>query len=172
MATEWEVAPQEVIDLAEKLIEKHHPKLRSARIGILFRSEAPIRNGKLTLGKASKVTPRWKPLLEEPLDFVIWLAADVWLDELDSRQRKALLDHELCHCTLGDNGWTTRPHDIEEFNEILERYGPWRDDLRRTVKAIDTYQMRLGLEVSDMIKGASDQQIGKVLALDPERAPA
>lgn len=170
MAVEWEKAPEDVIELAKELIEKHHPHLRSAKIGILFRSEAPMRKGRRTLGKAGKVTPRWKPLLEERLDFVIWLAADWWLDELDSRQQKALLDHELCHCILGDNGWTTRGHDIEEFNVILERYGPWREDLERTVRAIDTYQMRLGLELGDMIGGASDEQIGKVLALDPEKA--
>ena len=172
MSVQWEVASEDVIELAQKLVEKHHPHLKSARIGILFRDEAPSRNGRRTFGKASKVTPRWKPLLEEPLDFVIWLAADVWLDELDKKQQRALLDHELMHCGYGENGWYIRPHDVEAFNVEIERYGPWRPDLRGTVKAIDNYQLRLGLEVSDMVNDLSDEQLGKVMAIDPKKVPA
>lgn len=77
MSVEWEKAPQDVIELAERLIEEHHPNLVNARIGILFRDKAPKSGGRLEMGKASKVSDKWKPLLREELDFIIWRAADI-----------------------------------------------------------------------------------------------
>lgn len=149
MATEWTRVPKKVIDLAEELIEKHHRNLSDARIGILFRSEAPVSGGKRTLGQASTVTAKWLPLLREPYDFIIWLAADAW-EELDSRQQRALLDHELYHCHLSNEGKAEiRPHDIEEFAEIIQRYGFWRDDLERVALA---FQGRLALADSGFVK--------------------
>ena len=149
MATEWTRVPQKVIVLAQELIEKHHSNLRDARIGILFRSKAPVSGGKRTLGQASTVTAKWLPLLREPYDFIIWLAADAW-EELDPRQRRALLDHELYHCHLNNDGKAEiRPHDIEEFAEIIQRYGFWREDLERVALA---FQGRLALADGGFVK--------------------
>ena len=149
MATEWTRVPQKVIVLAQELIKAHHPNLADARIGILFRSEAPISGGKRTLGQASTVTAKWLPLLREPYDFIIWLAADAW-EELDPRQRRALLDHELYHCHLDNEGKAEmRPHDIEEFAEIIQRYGFWRGDSDRVALAV---QGRLALADGGFVK--------------------
>jgi hypothetical protein len=150
MATEWERVPSAVVKLAEELIYEHHPNLLSARIGILFRSEAPVSGGKRTLGQASTVNAKWKPLLREEYDFIIWLAADAWLGELTDHQRRALLDHELYHCHLNNEDKAEiRPHDIEEFAEIIQRYGFWRDDLERVRLAV---QGRLALANDGYVK--------------------
>ena len=144
MATEWEQAPEEVVELMQELIRKFHPTLVNARIGVLFRETGLMKNGRLTIGSASKVTGKMQALLDEPLDFLIWVAADWWLDEATPKQRRALLDHELCHCALGDNGWTIRGHDIEEFAVIVERYGlDWRgDDIsERFARAVQQKQL-------------------------------
>lgn len=144
MATEWEQVNQEVLDMAERLIERHHEHLQQARIGFLFRSEAPSSNGKATLGKAEKVNSKWTPLLQEELDFAIWLAADYWFDVLDPRQKRALLDHELCHCIGRPYEWKIRPHDVEEFAEVVQRHGMWSSDLKRFDQAVNQMLLPIG----------------------------
>lgn len=144
MSVEWEQAPPDVVDLLKELVEKHHPPLKNARIGVLFRETGVMRNSRLVLGTASKVTGKTKALLDEPLDFLIWVAADWWEKGATPLQRKALLDHELCHCAWTDAGWAMRGHDLEEFGVIVERYGlNWRDDFgsERFARAIQ--QQRL-----------------------------
>ena len=122
MAVEWIRAKQEVIDIAQDIIDKYHPTLGEARIAFLFRSEAPISGGRATLGKAAKVNAQWKPLLQDDFDFVIWFAYDRW-SLFSKKQRRALVDHELCHCRLEGDDPEIVPHDIEEFNVIIQRYG-------------------------------------------------
>lgn len=144
MAVEWEQAPEEVVALMQELVDKHHPPLKNARIGVLFRETGVMRNGKRNLGQASKVTAKVQALLDEPLDFLIWVAADWWLDEATPQQRRALLDHELMHCAWSENGWMIRGHDIEEFALIVERYGlDWRGDYEseRFARAVHRTQL-------------------------------
>src|SRR5688572_28074113 len=96
MAVEWTEAPQDVINLAERIIARHHDHLLDARIALIMRSEAQSTNGKLTLGKAKKVSAEQQ--VHIPYDFIIWLAKDYWESFLSPKQREALLDHELSHC--------------------------------------------------------------------------
>lgn len=165
MATEWERVPPSVVEMAQDLIEKYHRHLMIVRIGLLFRSEAPVTGGKRTLGQASTVNAKWKPLLSEEFDFIIWLAADAWYEDLDDRQRRALLDHELCHCSLSNEGKPEiRPHDIEEFAEIVQRHGFWRDDLERVRMA---FQGRLSLLDGGFVKAVfPDVKAGMEAAFD------
>lgn len=135
MAEYFKVGP-DVITLAEELIEAHHPKLVSANIGIIFRDEAPTSGGKSVYGKASKVSAQWRPLLSQEYDFIIWLAHDIWKGVLTKHQRRALLDHELCHCTSEDGSFKLVGHDVEEFNVIVRRYGLWRPSLKEMDHAI------------------------------------
>lgn len=129
MAVGWEVAPDDVIQMARELVDQYHPDLKHANIGILFREKASSSNGRRVLGNASTVTSRWKPLLEEEFHFIIWLAADWWLDEATPAQQRALLDHELQHCYMADPVTPAlRGHDLEEFGCIIERHGFWRKD--------------------------------------------
>ena len=74
------------------------------------------------LGEARKVSDREK--VHIPYDFIIWLAADKWL-ELTPSQRIALVDHELEHCQWDGLSASIRLHDLEEFSCILERHGYW-----------------------------------------------
>jgi hypothetical protein len=123
MAVEWTEARQSVIDLAERLIDKHHPHLKDARLAIIMRSEAPVSGGLVTYGKARKVSAEQQ--VHIPYDFIIWLALDRWDSFLSPLQREALLDHELSHCQWDGFTASIRGHDVEEFNHIIERYGFW-----------------------------------------------
>lgn len=56
--------------------------------------------------------------VEDGYDFIITFDVAEW-KALTEAQRRALVDHELCHCAVGDNGWRVRAHDIEEFRAVL-----------------------------------------------------
>lgn len=124
MAVTWEEAPQRVLDIARRIIDKHHPNLRFARIAFVMRSEASKSAGRLTLGKAKKVSPELQLHIE--YDFIIWVAAD-WWQRLSPLQREALIDHELSHCKwdIDEKAASLVGHDVEEFTHIIQRYGFW-----------------------------------------------
>jgi hypothetical protein len=142
MATEWSKVPDDVLKLAQDIIWEHHPELTEFAIGFIFRSEASISGGKMVLGQASKVTGKYSPFID--LDGLVWLAADVWTT-LSMHQKRALIDHELCHFEVNQEGaLTMRGHDIEEFKCIIERYGLWKSDLIAFAPAvIQASQVRL-----------------------------
>lgn len=131
--------------IAEALIAKHHHHLDDIRIEYVFRSEAAKDKGKTVWGKARKISGL-NAYLSQPLDpdetpagedvdyFVIEIAEDIWA-VIDQRERVALVDHELCHCTTdfnkdGDLVLKIRPHDLEEFRQVVQRHGLWRDDVQ------------------------------------------
>lgn len=135
----------EVEEVAQELIQEHHDHLEGIRIEYLFRSKPVVDKGKVKLGVARKITGLNAFLsgyqghaedLTEPDDyFVIEIARDIWRGMPDDA-RKALVDHELEHCKLGENGELALiPHDLEEFNVIVERHGLWRRDIQEFLDA-------------------------------------
>ncbi|HAL17416.1 MAG TPA: hypothetical protein DCP32_11905 [Anaerolineaceae bacterium] len=135
--SEWEEASPSVIHIAEQLIEKYHPWLRDARIGFVFRDEAQQSLGRLILAQAQKVTAKLQVYLE--FDFLIWVSKEDWEGKLTDAQREALIDHELCHCVkrLDTDTWAIRPHDVQEFWQIIERHGLWSSDLHNGREAME-----------------------------------
>ncbi|HWR66992.1 MAG TPA: putative metallopeptidase [Bellilinea sp.] len=127
---EWEEASPSVIHIAEELIEQHHPWLKDARIGFVFRNEAQKSQGRMILAQASLVPSKLQVYLE--FDFMIWVSKKDWEGRLTSAQQEALIDHELCHCMPNQNGgWAMRPHNVQEFWEVIQRHGLWSNDLQR-----------------------------------------
>jgi hypothetical protein len=136
----------EVQHIGEDLVKKYHQHLIGQRIEWLFRNKAVQRKGKHVLGTARLVTGLAAFLSSEPPEdpedgvepyFVIEIAEDTWR-VLDRKQRTALVDHELMHCTMeekfdkdGNDYWVpkTRPHDLEEFKSVVERHGFWRSEI-------------------------------------------
>jgi hypothetical protein len=154
---DWAEADDSVIDMAGELVRKYHPWLRTARIGFLFRKEAPLAKGRYRLGQAQKVTDKLKAFMD--YDFVIWVAKDQW-DGLTTERRYALLDHELCHCVWGDNGWTMRPHEIEEFSEIIERWGFWTHALLKVQELAGRQTTLPGMEQTGRLDAVKPGQFG------------
>lgn len=137
----------EVQRIAEALINKHveFRMLRKIRIDYVFRSTAARDKGKLTLGKAKKITGLEALLATPDLAndpeatsefasfFALEAAADTW-ELMNHRQREALIFHELCHFTVdvdeeGNAILSIRPHDVEAFAAEIQQYGPWKMDL-------------------------------------------
>lgn len=126
-------APPEIHDRIKHLIAAYHPQLANAVIKLQMRDKAPTRSGASVWGEADTAN---NPSQEQQYDFTIWFAADAWA-LLDETQRDALAEHELFHCSWGADGKPfLRPHDIEEFNDIIARYGIWWPDGQGTLEAL------------------------------------
>lgn len=124
MSTPFNPAPQVILDLARELIDLYHADLANANIGFLVRDEAQESGGRIILGKSKKTPDDMRAYV--PFDFIIWIAGD-WWPQMRPNQQRALLDHELSHCHLSPLGKRSMvPHDMEEFNHIIRRYGFWQ----------------------------------------------
>lgn len=132
----------EVEEIARPLINKHHTHLAALRIVYIFVSEASKSRGKIVWGKAHKISGlnAWLATDEEYREaepcpfFVLEIARPIWT-QLKDEARRALVDHELCHFDIEDGKLTLRPHDLEEFNEVVRRHGLWRPEVEFFVEA-------------------------------------
>jgi hypothetical protein len=112
-----------------------------------------LRGGKRILGTAQMpavtgaLSGLFDQLLEDTLgylpDFLIVLNSTYWADASD-REREILIFHEAKHCGQAFDAFgmpkfskqTGRPilgmvaHDVEEFSDVVARYGAWKSDLR------------------------------------------
>jgi hypothetical protein len=126
-------AENDVYKLMKELVGNFHPDLALVvdEIAIVFKEKAGKAAGKPILGKAKKASPLFSVLGTKEYKFVLELAADEW-QSLDSRQRKALMDHLLCGCRTEEDpesGGVTcslAPPDISFYHDEIERWGNWR----------------------------------------------
>ena len=133
---EYIEAGERVKKLASDLIDQYHKHLGSARIAFVFRDKAMKSKGKKVAAKTSKLGKKNKKLTalgtdHEGFDFVIEIA-EPWWSGATERMQKALLDHELSHCVLKEDGkWGTVSHDFEGFRDVVDRWGFWCGDLKQ-----------------------------------------
>lgn len=127
--------------VAEDLIGRYHQHLLGVRVEYLFSSKTPKSKGSEVWGSARKISGLSAFLAgdhsENPNDsfFVIVISRPIW-DQIDEAKRRALVDHELCHCWVNEEGdLTTIGHDLEEFGAIVHRHGQWREDITRFLSA-------------------------------------
>lgn len=120
---------EEVRDVALRLIAEHHPTLmEDCRIEYLFL----LANNSAELGKVKRVTDDVKRVVKDPPDFIVTVWSD-WWGGAEDHQRKALVDHLLCHCGKSPTDGKTfiRPHDFEGFAVEVQRHGAWDPSLQR-----------------------------------------
>lgn len=150
--------------IAEKVIAEHHHHLDDVRIEYVFRSDTAKSRGKETWAKAKLKSGLDAYLAQEdgPSEaasgdvdfFVIEFSEPIWA-VLDAGQRKALVDHELCHCTVeedektGDLKLKLKHHDVEEFRAVVKRHGIWRPDLAEFAKALPERQRSIDDALTD-----------------------
>ena len=92
-------------------------------IGFMSSNKAKVSNGKTVFGQCERVPDRYKAFI--PYDFLITVYEPNVID-FTNQQIRILLHHELLHCGVNMNAeptYTVVPHDVEEFNEIIDRYG-------------------------------------------------
>ncbi len=138
-----------VYAMLAELVREHHEELRSARFAIAWNlTWQPDADGRTKIGMCKRASDLDRELAA--FDFVILLRKAFWKDDrVSDAQRRALLDHELCHATrattrggdpaVDDRGrpvWRLRKHDIEEFSEVVDRHGMWSRDLENLADAL------------------------------------
>lgn len=135
-------------NLGKKLIATipEHENLKLLKIGFLFREEAAVSDGRVTVGMAIRVDDRnWSI---HKTDALIEIGKDVW-EEASEEFKQALMDHELSHLkvvmdedgtpvmdeTTGRVKVMVKHHDIEEFAPVLQRHGAYHESLRKFLDA-------------------------------------
>jgi hypothetical protein len=151
--------PYQIIDAAkepepyallQRVRTQCHGELCDARIGLAWRRPGwkPDADGLQVIGKCIKISDLHKEFMA--FDFIIVLAEEVWKnDEWTDERKEALLDHELMHAAPSEDDegglkvdergrtiWRTRKHDIEEFREVVERRGCYKQDLEQFARTI------------------------------------
>lgn len=138
-----------IYSLMTEIITAAHEHLAPAKIALAWCTAwAPDPDGHVILGQCKRASDLDRELAD--FDFIILLRRSFWNDErVTDAQRRALLDHELCHAAVrvdahgdpqkDDRGriiYRTRKHDIEEFTDIVKRHGTYKSDLEAFAKAL------------------------------------
>ena len=124
---------EDVAAIAEILIHEFHDELKSATIAYLFKEKSTSR-GRSPAAKATKMGAR-DVHLSSGYVFVIVVLWDRW-KKMDLVTRVALVDHELEHFGIDDNGnFTMIEHDIQEFNTTVQRWGAWEPSVSLFLQA-------------------------------------
>lgn len=146
-----ETVGRPIYRLLRELVQDHHPHLVNARIALAWcTSWKPDVDGRVVLGKCKKASDLDRELAS--YDFIILLKKSFWQDlQVTAEQRRALLDHELCHAGVKEDERTGEPvhdergrkvyrlikHDIEEFAAVVERNGVYKRDLEAFAAALN-----------------------------------
>jgi predicted metallopeptidase len=117
-------ADPETKAIAEKIICKY-PEFdfitaMGIKIGFVRSYETKNKDGKAVLGTCEKVNEKFKAFL--PFDYIITVYKNN-VYYLNDNQYKLLIYHELKHITIGMKGLTIRPHNVEDFKDILKAFG-------------------------------------------------
>lgn len=149
--------PAKIAAVLLELPEFEHLRDGEARIRFLMRVMPKIKAGREILGTCYLPTVQGElkdmfdwllhDLLGETPDFLIVIDAGYW-EQASALEREILVFHEMLHCgqkqdqygcpkfTLeGDPCWMIRGHDVEEFIEVVSRYGAHNDEIRRFIEA-------------------------------------
>lgn len=132
----------DVQKIAQELIPEHHPHLVEVRIEYVFIDKIPNKGNKQVWGTMRKIgaLPAYLAApAEDQADgytsdfFCMTITLPVW-EQLSQEDKVALVDHELCHAGVEEDEDGVKklkiiPHDLEEFNAIVERHGLWRKDV-------------------------------------------
>lgn len=140
-----------------RMPEHRHLVENEIDIDWLMRVEPKIKHGRLVLGSVHEPTCQGEfrdmfewllaRLLGRLPRFLVVLDAGYWAQATDL-QREILVFHELSHIRQkldrygaprfdkdGRPVYGLQGHDVEEFTQVVARYGAWNDDLRAFVAA-------------------------------------
>jgi len=142
-----------------ELVEAHHSELQNARIALAWNTQwKPDIDGHVTLGACLKVSDLQREVEEvNAYDFVLILRRESWEDPcFDDWRRRAVLDHQLCHCAvkLDVNGepvvdecsrivYRLKKHNIEDFSEVVERHGCYTSEHEEFARRLDRSRQRM-----------------------------
>jgi len=129
--------PSKELRLLGEAIVNRFPELQfintyGIRIGYVLSYENKS-GQKITFADCRKLGEVYKAYL--PFDFIVTFYY-FNTEMLNENQKKILMLHELKHIQITEKGLSVRPHDIEDFKDILERYGNEWNELNKEVPNI------------------------------------
>ena len=112
-------------ELAREVIEEHEElfdlMLGDVTIVYLSSTHKKRSKGKIVLGQCEKVADKNKWAI--PCDFTITLF-DRNMEGASDECVKKVLFHELLHVGVDEDGFKyVRPHDLEDFKAVVDKYG-------------------------------------------------
>lgn len=117
-------------ELGELLIQKH-PYLKDlrdneVRIVYLASDQAKTKGTNMVYGSCEKIQPKNKWAIDADFAVVFYTPN---MDYMNETQLEILMLHELMHIGVnvdkaGKKSWYIISHDLEDFREIIEQYGP------------------------------------------------
>ncbi|NTZ20921.1 hypothetical protein EXW96_26400 [Paenibacillus sp. JMULE4] len=117
-------AADDLKELAERIIarmpELSYISVFDIKIGYVRSWERKIDKGRTVHADCRKVNKVYGAFL--PFDFIITFY-EPNIGHMTDNQRKILMLHELKHIGVGEKGYRIEPHDVEDFESILSRYG-------------------------------------------------
>ena len=142
------IRAEKVKEVLDYLIESYRSDLSGVNIEPLFRDSLIINKTKEVWARIHKVSNLYKFLLR--IDFIIEVYKDVW-EALSDEGKRALVAHELRHIKVafdknGERILSLIPHDFEEFEEIINQYGFWKEDLKRLKEIVLNKEKIRGLK--------------------------
>ncbi|PKN85929.1 MAG: hypothetical protein CVU46_09600 [Chloroflexi bacterium HGW-Chloroflexi-8] len=105
-----------------------------------------------------------KALLDDA-DFIIWVSKIIWEGQ-GEKTRMAIMDHELSHCGIEDGTPYIKPHDVEEFKDVIDRHGLWNADL---LKMGETIKRRYQLVLPGVVDTISITHKGRTETISAEK---
>ena len=100
--------------------------IRDSQVSIMYLGSEyeKTSRGRTIYGQCEKVPEKYKWAV--PCDFTITIF-EPNVEHFTEEQMRILILHELMHVGIEEDGneekYYIRPHDVEDFEEILERYG-------------------------------------------------
>lgn len=137
----------EAEQIAESIIPQYHPHLVGVKICYLLKitpppkkkkkadNEASKPKKKITMAYTKKVSAQTNVIGDKDYTFLIVFDYNVWQNISDAG-RLALVDHELCHCGMSEEGEYLIPHDVEEFKAVIDRHGFWKSDVKNFAQSV------------------------------------
>jgi len=126
----------QALKIAKDLIlnDKQHIKLAGVSIGHFFKqSPNPISNSGFMKFAVTNLANNTLQKFGK-YDFVIFYYEEGW-EQLRNKNRKILVDHELCHCGIDGEPFIV-DHDIQEFESIVSKYNLKRPYYKWSGKAV------------------------------------
>lgn len=127
------VISEEYAEIGQKLIQTEPclAHIRNSQVTIVYLSSEHEKKegGKIIAGQCEKVPVKYRWAV--PCDFTITIF-EPNVERFTEEQMQILILHELMHIGIETDGneetYSIVPHDIEDFKEIINRYGiGWND---------------------------------------------
>jgi predicted metallopeptidase len=135
-ATQKFLLADEVSEIGRFIITKFKKELSGINIGYVFKQKAGKKGEGRILGQAKAESELQRTL--HGLDALILIGFDTW-SQMNWDEKLRLVHHELCHIGFTPDGSdvSTIDHEVEEFSEVMQHWGPGTD---AQVNLISAYQ--------------------------------